>query len=146
VQYGIEVTAQLVCGPRVCRVERRPAGRIHLTLSDRQQVTDRAARFRIQRLTRQQAIAKRAEPKDIGGHCDGFTRCLFGGRVVRCEQSTDIRRLRVRGRWILERGGDAEIDQFRHSVGIHEHIRRLNIPMHDQHAMRGGHRAGQFGE
>ena len=46
----------------------------------------------------------------------------------------------------IQRLGDAEVEQFHLPVGGDEHVARLQVSVHEQHAVRVGHRIGELEE
>ena len=87
-------------------------------------------------------VQQYAERVNIGGGGDVAASLLFGRGVGRREGGRQSA-LFVRG---VEQLGDAEIQQADGTITGNQHIGRLDVPVHDQGAVRGVHGMADVGE
>ena len=85
------------------------------------------------RLASEDLVEHCTERVDVGGGRVGLTAQLLGAGVIRSQKSID--RLRaIAGR--VEQFGDAEIEELRLAGRVDENVRRFDVPMDHQMAMR----------
>ena len=102
----------------------------------------------IRRTAGEQLVQQHAERVDVRGRGDRAAEHLFGRRVLRRQDSFLQPRHRQGVRQALRRQQlrDAEIEQLRRAFGRDEDIRRLDVPVHHQIAMRILHRRADLNE
>ncbi len=87
------------------------------------------------------AVEQHAELVNVGRDRDRLAAELFGGRILRRHRADALRRHRTEA-FFADQFGDAEIEQFRMPVAGDDDVRRLDVAMDDEVAMRVRQRAG----